>query len=210
MLAGGASFKARRSAVEAREHVTLLLRDLALEPENRGALSKAGAIPVLARQLQTGTAQGQALAASALSQIALKSPEHRVQVTQQLVSLLGSEVDAVRQRAASALKDIASVGGSDTRMTVAMAGGIDRFVGLLKDGSVEAQVPDERTHASRSPCWPSPRDTSPLWCCSPRKPPSAVLLWCRSTPCGCYGSRRMQPRNGRSLEPPDSARTSSA
>ena len=125
---------------KAKQHVTHVLRDLSLDPDNRGALSKAGAIPELARQLRDSpTETGQAYAATALSQISLKSPEHRVQVTQQLVTLLGDDSDAVRQRAATALKDMAAVGGSETRMTVAMAGGIDRFVSLLEDGSAEAQ-----------------------------------------------------------------------
>ena len=123
----------------AKEHITRLLHTLSEDAENRGPLSKAGAILQLAEQLNNGTSVAQANAASALSQIALKSPEHRVQVTQQLVTLLGSEVDAVRQRAATALKAMAAKGGADTRMTVMMAGGIDRFVSLLKDGSVEAQ-----------------------------------------------------------------------
>ena len=62
------------------------------------------------------------------------------QVTAQLIALLGSPVLEVRQRAWTALKDMANEGGADSQMTVAMAGGIERFVSLLKDGSVVAEV----------------------------------------------------------------------
>ena len=127
------------SSSEAQEHVTQLLHNLSLDPENRSALSKWGAIPELARELRDGTPSAQTNAASALSQIALKSPQHRVQVTAQLIKLLGSPLSEVRQRAWTALKDMASEGGSESQMTVQMAGGIDRFVSLLKDGSLEAQ-----------------------------------------------------------------------
>ena len=61
------------------------------------------------------------------------------QVTQELVGLLGSPVPAVRHRAAEALRDMNAEAGAEARMSIAMAGGIDRFVHLLKDGSVEAQ-----------------------------------------------------------------------
>ena len=78
------------------------------------------------------------MAAGALSQLALKSATIRVQVTQELVGLLGRTA-AVRGRAAEALRDMNAEAGADARMSIAMAGGIDRFVHLLKDGSVEAQ-----------------------------------------------------------------------
>jgi hypothetical protein len=129
----------QQSSAASQEHATRLVYNLALEPENRGALSKWGAIPLLAKQLQDGTPSSQQDAAAALSQIALKSPQHRVQVTAQMIILLGSDSMDVRQRAFTALQDMAAEGGSDNRMTVKMAGGIDRFVSLLKDGSLEAQ-----------------------------------------------------------------------
>ena len=119
--------------------VTRLLHTLAQGSENRNALSKAGAIDQLAIHLRDGTASGQTMAANALSKIALKSAQHRLQVTQQLITLLGSEVEAVRQRAGTALKAMSADGDGGQHLTVAMAGGIDRFVSLLKDGSVEAQ-----------------------------------------------------------------------
>jgi len=56
-----------------------------------------------------------------------------------MIMLLGSDSMDVRQRAFAALQGMAAEGGSDSRMTVKMAGGIDRFVALLKDGSLEAQ-----------------------------------------------------------------------
>ena len=127
------------SSAKTQEDVTDLLYNLSLGPENRGALSKWGAIPQLARQLREGTASAQMNAASGLSQIALKSAQHRVQVTAQLIELLGSPDSSVRQRAWNALKDMAAEGGTDSQMTVQMAGGIDRFVKLLEEGSLEAQ-----------------------------------------------------------------------
>ena len=129
----------QHSLPEAQEHVTKLLRNLALDPENRASMATAGAIPQLARQLRDGQPFGQEMAAGALAQLALKSAALRVQVTQELVALLGSSVSAVRHRAAEALRDMNAEAGADSRMSIAMAGGIDRFVSLLKDGSVEAQ-----------------------------------------------------------------------
>ena len=42
-------------AMLAQEKVTELLRDLAQDADNRGAIAKAGAIPELVRQLENGT-----------------------------------------------------------------------------------------------------------------------------------------------------------
>ena len=129
----------------AQEHVTSLMLQLAQErapvghADNRGALSKAGAIPLLARQLEVGTPLAMSAGASALSQLALSSTEVRIQVTAELIILLGSDVESVRKRAGGALKDMAAEGGSHSQMSVSMSGGIDRFVSLLIDGSLEAQ-----------------------------------------------------------------------
>ena len=60
-------------------------------------------------------------------------------MTAQLIQLLGSPDVKVRQRAWTALKGMAESGGAESQMTVQMAGGIERFVSLLKDGSLEAQ-----------------------------------------------------------------------
>ena len=127
------------SSAEAQEHVTTVIRNLVLDPENRASIASAGAVPLLARQLRDGKEKSQAMAASALSSIALKSSTLRISVTSELVGLLGSTVAAVRHRASEALRVMNAEAGSDIRMTIAMAGGIDRFVNLLKDGSVEAQ-----------------------------------------------------------------------
>lgn len=134
-----AMLSSTQTSQEAQEHVARLLRNLALDPENRASIATAGAVPQLAKQLRDGLTGGQEMAAGALSQLALKSTTIRVQVTQELVGLLGSPVPAVRHRAAEALRDMNAEAGAEARMSIAMAGGIDRFVHLLKDGSVEAQ-----------------------------------------------------------------------
>ena len=119
----------------AREHVTRLIFKLSLDPENRIALSKAGAIPQLAYQLRDGTPAAMSAAASALAQLSLKSPQYRVQATAHPIKLLGSDMpEEVRQRAGTALKDLSAERGGDSQMTVAMAGGIERFVALLREG----------------------------------------------------------------------------
>ena len=127
------------SSQHAQEHATTVIRNLVLHPENRASVSSAGAIPQLARQLRDGMETSQAMAASALSQIALESATLRVSVTQELVGLLGSTISAVRNRAAIALREMNAEAGSESRMSIAMAGGIARFVALLKEGSLEAQ-----------------------------------------------------------------------
>ena len=134
-----ASLAAKEASGRAQEAVTKLLRELSLDPENRNTLSKAGAIPELATQLRDGTPDAMVAAASALTLLSLKAPQYRVQVTAQLIKLLGSEDEHVRQRAGSALKDLSTDKGSDSQMTIAMAGGIERFVVLLTDGSLEAK-----------------------------------------------------------------------
>ena len=124
---------------EAHAHVTRLLLTLSREPANRGALSNAGAVKQLAHQLRNSLPETMESATAALSEIALKSTNHRVMVTQELTILFSDREEEVRKRAGDALKDMAAKGGSGTQMTVAMAGGIDRFVSLLKEGSLEAQ-----------------------------------------------------------------------
>ena len=126
-----------KTSLEAQEHATAVLRNLALDSENRASIASAGAIPQLARQLRDGLPYGQEMAASALSQLALKSATLRVQVTQELVGLLGSNLSDVRGRAANALRAMNAT--HNESMSIAMAGGIDRFVHLLTNGSVEAQ-----------------------------------------------------------------------
>ena len=86
----------------AQEHATLVLRNLAQDPENRAAIAKAGAVPELVRQLESGSEKAMGMAASALGRIALQSEAHRATVTKELVKLLASEIEAVRQRASPA------------------------------------------------------------------------------------------------------------
>jgi len=123
----------------AQEHLTKLVYNLALDPENRDALARENMIPQLAKQLRGGSSSCQLNAASALSQIALTTPQHRVQVTAELILLLGADSMDVRQRAFTALQDMSKENTSNSRMTVKTAGGIDGFVTLLREGSLEAQ-----------------------------------------------------------------------
>ena len=74
----------RNGSPVAQEHVTQLLRNLAQDPENRNAIAKAGAVPELVRQLETGSEKAMGMAASGLALIALKSAEHRATVTNEL------------------------------------------------------------------------------------------------------------------------------
>ena len=133
------------SSHEAKAWATHLMRDLALNAENRKPLCKAGAILQLVPQVRDGSDETMTVAARALSNIALLSSQHRAQVTAQLIRLLTSDAVETRQRAAFALRDMASLGqgggsgSGSSKITVAMAGGMERFETLLRDGSVEAQ-----------------------------------------------------------------------
>ena len=139
----------KSGSLEAQEHVTLLIRDLCLDqgtpetcsfPENRSAIARAGAISHLVRQLKSGTDRAQGLGAEALSLIALRSGDLRVQVTQQLVVLLGAESEEVRKRAGIALREMAAEGGDESQKASAMAGGISPLVALLKDGLADGRL----------------------------------------------------------------------
>ena len=142
----------KNGSVTAQEHATELIRNLALDAGNRGAIAKAGAIPELTMQLEAGSLKAMGLAANGLALIALKSAEHRATVTQELVKLLGSNDEAVRQRASEALRDMAAdekggKGNQKKRQTsTKIGGGAVQSAGLvnllkdgLKDGRVEAQ-----------------------------------------------------------------------
>ena len=136
-------------SAKAAEHVTQLLGSLAQDDENRGVIAKAGGVPELARQLALGSESAMASAASGLALLALGSDKTRATVTQELVKLLASEDEAVRQRASSALRDVAA----GEKMNKAQrqgcesnsggGGGCAPLVQLLqdglKDGNVEAQ-----------------------------------------------------------------------
>ena len=126
---------------EAQENVTTLLRSLATEPENRGAIAKAGAVPELVRQLETGSEKAMGMAASGLALIALKSAEHRSTVTNELVKLLGCENEAVRQRASEALRDMADGDTGPAKKSISSStGGSAQLVKLLRDGLRDGRV----------------------------------------------------------------------
>ena len=133
-----------------QEHVTKLLRNLAQDPENRSAIAKAGAVPELVRQLECGSERAMGMAASGLALIALKSDKDRATVTNELVKLLSSSKEAVRQRAAEALTDMAAGEGSHTkhRQGNQNANGVP-LVNLLKDGLKDGRV-EAQEYALRS------------------------------------------------------------
>jgi hypothetical protein len=90
-----------------------------------------------------------ASAASGLALLALGSDKTRATVTQELVKLLASEDEAVRQRASSALRDVAAgekmnkAQRQGSKSNSGGGGGCAPLVRLLqdglKDGNVEAQ-----------------------------------------------------------------------
>ena len=141
----------KRGSAAAADHVTQLLRNLAQDPENRSAIAKAGAVPELVAQLERGSEKSMGMAAQGLALIALKSAEHRATVTQELVKLLGSDQEAVRQRASEALTDMAAdegAGGSKKSTKSAGVSGVP-LVNLLKDGLKDGRV-EAQEYALRS------------------------------------------------------------
>ena len=141
---------AQMSRVEAQEYATRVLYMMSLERDYRDALSRAGAIIQLTRQLKSGSEKAQGLASSSLTQIARMSPELRVQVTQQLVTLLSSSNADVRQRAGNALRDNSADGGDDSKnqREAVMSGGVGPLVDLLKAG-----LADDRVEAQEYSLW---------------------------------------------------------
>ena len=139
----------KNGSAEAQEHVTALLRNLAQDPENRASIAKAGAVPELVRQLEMGSEKAMGMAAGGLALIALKSAEFRATVTNELVKLLGSNKEAVRQRASEALTDMAAdEGGGGRKGTTSVANGVP-LVNLLKDGLKDGRV-EAQEYALRS------------------------------------------------------------
>lgn len=124
----------------AQEHVTELLRNLATNPDNRGAIAKAGAIPELVRQLESGSEKSMEMAAAGLVLISLKSQAEKATVTQELVKLLASEAESVRQRASEALRGVADEDKSATKAQAVGTGGGGPLVNLLKDGLKDGRV----------------------------------------------------------------------
>ena len=139
----------KNGSTQAQEHVTQLLRNLAQDPENRSAIAKAGAVPELVRQLECGSEKAMGMAASGLALIALKSEKDRATVTNELVKLLSSNKEAVRQRAAEALTDMAADESSNLKSRhTASTNGVP-LVNLLKDGLKDGRV-EAQEYALRS------------------------------------------------------------
>ena len=143
----------------AQEHITMLLRNLAEDPENRGAIAKAGAVPELVRQLEEGSVNAISMAAEGLGLIALKSARDRAMVTEELVRLLGSTNEIVRQRASQTLTDMAAGekgggkgGGAKKKKkqggSLSVSGSVP-LVNLLKDGLKDGRV-EAQEYALRS------------------------------------------------------------
>lgn len=134
--------------IEAQEHATRVLYSMTLQRDYRDAISRTQAIFQLVRLLRSGTEAAQQMASMALTQIARMSSELRVQVTQQLVTLLGDDDANVRQRAGTALRDNNDGEGKRSddakhQKEAVMSGGVAPLVELLKAGlrndRVEAQ-----------------------------------------------------------------------
>ena len=133
------------SRVEASEHASRVLHQLTLDRDNKDALARTPVILQSVRMLKGGSDKAQKQSADALTQIARMSAELRIQVTQQLVTLLGNANPDVRQRAGKVLKEMNDGQGEDQKnqKEAAMAGGVSPLVELLKDGlknnRIEAQ-----------------------------------------------------------------------
>ena len=131
------------SATErAQEVVTELLRDLANDTtDNCSALARAGAVPELVKQLECGSPNSMGMAAQGLALIALKLTEQRTAITQELVKLLASVNEAVRQRASEALRDMAAEQRpGEKSVTASGAQQTTGLVNLLKDGLKDSRV----------------------------------------------------------------------
>ena len=126
--------------LEVQECVISLIHNLCLDSDMREPIAKAGGIPELVRQLEGGDSSTQSHAAKALSQIALKSANLRVQVTKELVQLLSNMDELVRQRAGETLRDMAEEGGDESQKIVATSGGVAPLVALLKDGLLDGRL----------------------------------------------------------------------
>ena len=139
----------KNGSAEAQESVTQLLRNLASDPDNRSAIAKAGAVPELVRQLECGSDKAMGMAASGLALIALKSEKDRATVTNELVKLLSSSKEAVRQRAAEALTDMAADESSHPKHRQTSSTNGVPLVNLLKDGLKDGRV-EAQEYALRS------------------------------------------------------------
>ena len=156
MLAAGpsdaseATNAAAISRLEANEWAVKVIYKLTLNRDNKDALSRTPAISQLVRQLKGGSEECQKLSSDALTQIARMSGELRIQVTQQLVTLLRNPNPDVRQRAGFVLRDMNEGNGEDSKhqKEAAMAGGVGPLVELLRDG-----LKNERVEAQEYALW---------------------------------------------------------
>lgn len=143
--ASEASNVAAFARVEASEHAANVVFQLTLDRDNKDALQKTPVILNLVRLLKGGSDKAQKLSADALIQIARMSAELRIQVSQQLVTLLSMTNADVRERASRVLHDMNDTTAEDlkSQREAAMAGGVAPLVELFKDGlknqRIEAQ-----------------------------------------------------------------------
>ena len=139
----------RSGSAEAQEHTAQLVRNLAQDPDNRTAIAKAGAVPELVRQLECGSEKAMGMAASGLALIALSSEKLRALVSNELVKLLSSDKEAVRQRAAEALTDMVAGESANTKHRSHGVTNAVPLVNLLKDGLKDGRV-EAQEYALRS------------------------------------------------------------
>lgn len=132
--------------VEVQEHAVHAIYLLTKDREVREAMSRTPVIIQLVRELKAGSAKSQKISAEALVQTARMSATLRMQVTSQLVGLLGSANEDVRKRAGNVLREMNEGSeGSDAKAQkdAAMGAEVSPLVELLKDGlknnRVEAQ-----------------------------------------------------------------------
>ena len=147
--------------LESQEHATRVLYTMTLERDYKDAIARTQAITQLVRQLKGGTEVTQHMASQALTQIARMSPELRIQVTQQLVTLLGDPDADVRQRAGTALRENSSSDANGTedaklQKEAVMAGGVAPLVELLRAG-----LTDDRVEAQEYSLWSLTMTTDP-------------------------------------------------
>ena len=138
--------------VEAQGHATHVLYKMSMVKVDGSttyadSMQRTQVIPQLVRQLKGGTETTQQLAQKALSHIARMSDKLRVQVTQQLVTLLGDKDAGVRQRAGTTLRDNnSSEKGAESKgemrkaAMAVLSSGIAPLVELLRGGLSDDRV----------------------------------------------------------------------
>ena len=134
------------SRVEAQEHACSVMYNLTLDRDNKDAIFRSSTILELVKQLKGGSPKSQRVSGDALVQIAKMSAELRIQVAQQLVTLLNNRGEDVRKRAGTCLREMNEGNGTDdlkNQKEAAMATSVSSTVELLKEGlkndRIEAQ-----------------------------------------------------------------------